>query len=401
MRLLIISKNLLDQKDAQSQQTLAFIEALQKICEHIDVITAETTNQERNNLRCLEEKNIKIYALPARWVNAGERLIDKIKRKLHRNLMATLVTKWARRAGMVASNLNEKNNYSGIITIGLPIESHMAAIGLRDKSKWIAHFSDPWPESLMPKPYSDYSIPIINRLQKINVQRIISKANLVSFTCEQSRELFAKYYNFKFNKTFVVPHVAPDSLKPIKRQDGKFIITYAGSLSRERFFPEFFHAVKKLPKDTRVIIQFVGNVHSSARRLINELGIQDHFIFAGQLSRGEVFFRMRESDALLLIEAKMEKYPFLPSKMADYSALELPICAITGVNSAAAEIISRAGFGVVAGHSEIEVTSAIIEIVRQAAASGLRNNLIADHFRKERVQNILIAALRQMADNKN
>ena len=72
MKLLIISKNLLDQKDAQSQQSLAFIEALQEMFERIDVITAKTTDSDLNRLNHLETKNVKLYSLPAQWVSSGQ-----------------------------------------------------------------------------------------------------------------------------------------------------------------------------------------------------------------------------------------------------------------------------------------------------------------------------------------
>ena len=38
---------------------------------------------------------------------------------------------------------------------------------------------------------------------------------------------------------------------------------------------------------------------------------------------------MMRSDALLLVEAEMDSYPFLPSKLADYAASGLPVIAIT------------------------------------------------------------------------
>ena len=339
MKLLIISKNLLDQKDAQSQQSLAFIEALQEVFERIDVITAKTTDSDLNRLNHLETKNVKLYSLPAQWVSSGSNIIEKVKRKLHRNLMAAFSTKWAKIAGNLANDLNRKKNYSAIITIGLPIESHMAGLRLKEKSKWIAHFSDPWPESIMPKPYSDYSIPVINRLQKNVVQKTIDQAKLVSFTCTQSRSLFSAHYKINVNKTYITPHAAPPPITPLKRSDGDFIITHAGSLSRERFFPELFYAIKNLPKESKVIVQFIGYVHPVAQQLVEILEIQHRVVFIGQLSKVDTIHRLRESDALLLIEAKMEIYPFLPSKLADYSVFGLPVYAITGAESATAQIL--------------------------------------------------------------
>lgn len=391
MKLLIISKNLLDQKDAQSQQSLAFIEALQEVFERIDVITAETTESDLNSLKHLEKGNVKLYPLPAQWVSSGASFIEKIKRKFHRNLMATFITKWAKDAGLIANKLNQKNNYSILISIGLPIESHMAGLQLAEKSKWIAHFSDPWPESIMPKPYSDYSIPIINRLQKDIVQRTINQARLISFTCAQSRDLFAAHYEIDLEKTLVTPHVAPPPIDPLKREDEYFIITHAGSLSRERFFPEFFYAIKELPEESKVIVQFVGHVHPSAQKLVEALGIQHRFVFKGQLSKADTLLLLRESDALLLIEAKMEIYPFLPSKLADYSALGLPIYAITGKESASAQILNSYYDNYTSTYSVASIAKVLQEI--STSQRNKNENSIYAAFDKRLTQKIVSEAM--------
>ena len=394
MKLLIISKNLLDQKDAQSQQSLAFIEALQEVFECIDVIAAQTTESDLRSLKHLETKNIKLYPLPAKWVSSGTEFIEKIKRKLLRNLMATLITKWAKAAGQLANALSRKNNYAAIITIGLPIESHMAGLQLTDKSKWIAHFSDPWPESLMPKPYSDYSIPVINRLQKNLVQKTIKQAKLISFTCTQSRDLFTAHYQININKTYITPHVAPPPITPLKRSDGDFIITHAGSLSRERFFPELFYAIKNLPKESKVIVQFIGYVHPVAQQLVEMLEIQHRVVFIGQLSKVDTIHRLRESDVLLLIEAKMGIYPFLPSKLADYSVFGLPVYAITGTESATAQILDSDCSSYISSYSVSDISGVLQNI--SVPEEGEFKNLLYANFSKNKIQNIVKSAIFKM-----
>ena len=214
----------------------------------------------------------------------------------------------------------------------------------------------------MPKPYSDYSIPIINWMQKNVVQKTINQAKLISFTCIQSRDLFAAHYQININKTYITPHVAPPPIVPLKRNDKNFIITHAGSLSRERFFPEFFYAIKELPEESKVIVQFIGHVHPPAQQLVEVLKIQHRFVFKGQLNRNDTLLRLRESDALLLIEANMEIYPFLPSKLADYSALGLPIYAITGKKSASAQILNSYYGNYTSTYSVASITKVLQEI---------------------------------------
>lgn len=362
MKLLIVSKNLLDQRDAQSQQTLALIMALQRDFDRVDIVTARTTSEELLALKRFVGSNVFVYDLPGKWISNGANFLDKIKRKIQRNMMAASTTRWAKLAGSLSNELDARNNYSAIMTIGLPIESHMVGLLLKEKRKWIAHFSDPWPESLMPKPYSDYSIPIVSALQKRVVQKTLSKAGHVSFTCTQSRDLFLDHYDLNVKETSVVPHIAPSPVRPIRRKDDRFLITHAGSLSRERFSPDFFLAVSELSKESKIIVQFIGNVHKSAMDLVGELGIQDRFVFLGQLDKEVALGHLRESDALLLIEAEMDRYPFLPSKLADYSAVGIPVYAITGKNSAVVEVIERCGAGYASRHSKKDIIETLLKI---------------------------------------
>ena len=308
--------------------------------------------------------------------------------------MAAFSTKWAKTAGNLANDLSRKKNYSAIITIGLPIESHMAGLRLKEKSKWIAHFSDPWPESIMPKPYSDYSIPVINRLQKNVVQKTIDQAKLVSFTCTQSRSLFSAHYKINVNKTYITPHAAPPPITPLKRSDGDFIITHAGSLSRERFFPELFYAIKNLPKESKVIVQFIGYVHPAAQQLVEMLEIQHRVVFIGQLRKVDTIHRLRESDALLLIEAKMEIYPFLPSKLADYSVFGLPVYAITGTESATAQILDSDCNSHISTYSVSDISGVLQNI--SVPKEGEFKNLLYANFSKSKIQNIVKSAIFKM-----
>ncbi|GAB2994529.1 hypothetical protein GCM10010960_09970 [Arenimonas maotaiensis] len=73
-----------------------------------------------------------------------------------------------------------------------------------------------------------------------------------------------------------------------------------------------------------------------------------------------------EGNALLLIEAEMEEYPFLPSKLADYSSITLPILAITGKQSPSAKLISESNGGIVCGHDSDSILNALTSIEKSS-----------------------------------
>lgn len=355
MKILIITKHLLDLRDAQSQQSLALISVLSEISSSVDIICGKTNDDDFVLIKNSLESKCILHALDADWIIEGNSLKNKIHRKLQRNMLAILQSKWVKSASQIANDLNAKNDYSLILTIGLPIESNMVGLNLYCKAKWVSAFSDPWPESIMPTPYSDYSLRVIDFFQKKIVKEIIAQSQIVVFTCKQSADLFVENYNSSSDKFAIVPHVAPKKINSIIRCDDSINIIHAGSLSRERFFPELFIAISELPRDSKLKFHFVGSVYNDAVELIRKLKIGNRVNLVGQLKKEMVLDLIRRSNVLMCVEAKMDFYPFLPSKIADYSAFGLPIFAITGHNSATAHIIKNNNAGYVCGYNKSEI----------------------------------------------
>lgn len=384
MKILIITKNLLDLRDAQSQQSLALISALSEVFSNVDIICGSTNVFDFNNIKKKLKSNCNFYNLEANWIIEGSRIKDKIHRKIQRNLLATIPSKWVRQASKKANQLNNINNYKIILTIGLPIESNMVGLQLEDKGKWVSAFSDPWPESIMPKPYSDYSFKLIDHLQKRIVQRIISESRNIIYTCNQSLELFKSHYSFPLEKCHVVAHIAPKKEIFSYTKNKLINITFSGSLSRERFFPELFIAISELPKSSLLHFNFIGNVHPAALKMIQELNIKNRVNLIGKLTKEKTLEIIKDSSILMSIEAKMDSYPFLPSKIADYAAFGLPIFAITGEKSATAILIKEHNAGYISGHSKKELLEKFNELEKDQ--SKISKFSLYETFDKENIK---------------
>lgn len=128
--------------------------------------------------------------------------------------------------------------------------------------------SDPWPESLLPKPYSDFSLPILDHLQKRIVANVFSRADALVFPCEEGLQYLSKDYpELVDRQVFIIPHVAPPFEKKemhLKCRD-KINIVHAGSFSRERVCVGLAVAVAALPKSSKLNFQFIGDVHPGMR----------------------------------------------------------------------------------------------------------------------------------------
>ena len=58
----------------------------------------------------------------------------------------------------------------------------------------------------------------------------------------------------------------------------------------------------------------------------------------------------------------MDEYPFLPSKMADYSVTGLPIIAVTGAGSPTARLLRQYNAGISVAHNADAILESLIRL---------------------------------------
>lgn len=363
MKLLIISKHLLNLWDAQAQQTHALVFALADAGYKLDVICGETPLEEIHSAtsRLDFPQNIKLHSIPASWHTTGQTLIHKIQRKIGRNLSAIFEDSWVKHAAMIASRLQTEGQHDAMISIGLPMDSHFAAEKLRHRLPWIATMSDPWPESIMPRPYSDYSIPMLSHLQRRAVQRVLNSADRIVLPCIEMLDYLRQFYSgLNDNRTAVIPHVAPKiSTSRLQNQNLTRRIVHAGSLSRERSSEALAAAMAQIPDDDPLQFHFIGFVHPDMKLHFQKHGVSSRVRITPWMRKQEILSECTEATACLLVEAEMTDYPFLPSKLADYSSCARPILAITGATSPTSRLLRKFSAGLTTTHEKNSIASAL------------------------------------------
>jgi hypothetical protein len=372
LRLLVLTKHLLDPRDAQAQQSAALINALSSTGVCVDVITGDVA---LGTPRIPLDPSVHLYSLPARWLTHRQNVAAKVIRKLERNLTAWLATAWATDASHLASRLMADRTYDAIMSIALPMESHIAAKLAHRKAPWIAATSDPWPESILPKPYCDFAIPVLNALQKAVVRDVFATADALIVPCSEGLGYLAKHYpTLDRGKAFLVPHVAPANFPELSSAETDTLtLVHGGALSRERVCPGLAEALSALPPSSRWRLRFVGQIHPDMLRLFERAGAMQRVLVDGWKSKPEALEILASAQALLLVEACMTAYPFLPSKLADYTVTGHPILAITGEGSAAARLIREYSAGIVAGHSSHSILQALLSMEGRLASLSSRN----------------------------
>lgn len=383
LRLLVITKHLLDPRDAQAQQSSALIGALAATAGHIDVVTGALSASPAPDFG----HNVIVHALPARWVSHRQSLLAKVVRKLQRNFDACVTTSWARCAAAVTNELMASEHYDAIISMALPMESHIAALNANRKTPWIAYMSDPWPESSLPAPYSDFAVPLLNAMQKRLVSKVFDEADALVFSCLECIDWLTRFYvAIDRDKSHVIPHVAPNSTTecPTPGASGEeLILVHGGALSRERVCPALAEALGRLPPESKWTLRLIGQTHQDMLDAFERAGAMGRVRVEGWMSKREALEALSSGHALLLIEARMSHYPFLPSKLADYAAIGKPIIAITGNESATARLIRATRSGLVSAHQADSILKVMMEM--EASSSEYSSATLLELFQPSSV----------------
>lgn len=346
-RILVVTKHLLNLEDAQAQQSHAVLEGLKRSGAHLNVICAAFDHHRAPGQDGLE-------AIPAQKLPIGRSVTDKIARKVRRNTSSVKwLSPWARDAARRIVQLVVEHRYDCILSLGLPMESHIAVLEAEPSLPWLAYFSDPWPEAILPAPMSDFAIPGLTWLQRQTVLQVLVRANALAFSCREQHQFMAKFYPQLNELEYCeLPHVAPpfEATQTAHRSAVKLV--HAGSIGRERVCLPLCGALAKFAKTKEIEVHFAGAIHPDMLSALQALEQSNQVHLHGWLSSEESTKLCRDADALLLIEGQMTDYPFLPSKVASYAAVGRPILAVTGARSPVARLIANHRAGIACVHEE-------------------------------------------------
>lgn len=269
---------------------------------------------------------------------------------------------WVPFAVRLAENSVDFESIDAILSCSHYLSNHLVALRLVEAAQkkglsipWIAHFSDPWTDSIYFQPLS--------RWQKgwnlAKEREIIFRANFLTFPCPELRDRVISKYGTDsgdlFNKSMVIPHSFKGNLYELqKNQKGasarpgslvRFIHT--GSFYRQRTPIPFFKVIRKLMQGgfyRGYECLFVG-MEPHYDKVIYSYGIREIVRTVPKVSYLESLSYMLTADVLVLIDAPCDGRDsvFFPSKLADYLGSGIPIMGITPESSASARILREYG----------------------------------------------------------
>ena len=139
-----------------------------------------------------------------------------------------------------------------------------------------------------------------------------------------------------------------DDYKGLEYRPGRrFRITHTGSFFGKRDPRPFLRALAEAEGDA--VARFVGGLRSSDREFADELGLGDRLEELDYVPRRRSLELQRDSEALLLLlpDAGGRGRTVPSGKIFEYLAAERPILAAVPPDGVAADLVRRAGAGVV------------------------------------------------------
>ena len=291
-----------------------------------------------------------------------------------------LVDDWRADAEAEALDLIKRHPPDALVTFAQPWVDHL--VGLRVKARypalpWVAHFSDPWVDSL----YNQDESSRLLRMWRRQERAIIRAADAVVFVTERTADLvMAKYPAEWRKKVHIVPHGYDldlrhdlSNVQSTNRED-RLRFVYTGNLYGKRHPLPLLSGLSQIRRDRPQFVlpnvKFVG--HSASEYVVraHELGLDEFVEFSPSVKYLDALNAAAGADVLVSLDADTTDSVFFPSKLVDYLMFGKPILAVTPPNSATADILRPLGHVCVAPGDVDAVATAIVTLVAGCGNGG-------------------------------
>jgi glycosyltransferase involved in cell wall biosynthesis len=302
---------------------------------------------------------------------------------------------WLLYALPAARRIVRREDIDVVVTTSPPASLHLIGAHLRRHFgvRWIADLRD----SIVAKADRHYERILVRLKERAGGRVARSVACLAdAVVCvspkfaEEMTELGAR------GEIHVIPNGTDfDALRGVEYEPGeRFYITHTGNFFGNRDPRPFLSALARI--DAPVTVRFIGEFRSSDRAFAEGLGLGDKLEFVRFEPHDEAIASQRRSDALLLLipYSAGRGTDVASGKIYEYLAARRPILAAVPPEGAAAELVRRAGAGLVAPPDDPEMIGSVLgELVERWREGKLYDvelppGLVRSIDRKERMREI-------------
>jgi glycosyltransferase involved in cell wall biosynthesis len=286
---------------------------------------------------------------------------------------------WMARAVAVGQDRIRRHRVDALVTFAQPWSDHRVGLALADwhpRLPWIAHFSDPWTDSL----YDAGQPDDVRAAERRTEHDVVKRAEAVVFTNHYALDLvMAKYPASWRSKAFVVPHTTdPELLEasviagPPPSQGRPLRLAHVGNLfvGRRRAHALFeamalLHRRRPLTGRLELVLLGAGSGLYEAREKVFELSLEPIVTFHPRVSHVESLEAMAATDVLVLIDAPAATNVFMPSKVVDYLMAQRPILAMTPAVGSTADIMRALGYPICDSENIERIAAALEDLMQR------------------------------------
>jgi glycosyltransferase involved in cell wall biosynthesis len=276
------------------------------------------------------------------------------------------------------SSLIKKEKIDCVLTSSPPESYHL--IGLLAKSRtrcpWIAHFRDLWTTKIIVNRPASF---VHGYLARALERKIYRTADHIIANTEGNRDIYQQQFSVPTEKISYVPNgfdanevASPsnNSLPP-----GPLKIGYMGYFDKPGFpWLEFLSTLKAVVQKhgkTAVELHVAGHISPTARRQIDQLGLDESLKMYGVLTHDAALKRMSSMDALLVLHYETGySRAIVPHKLYHYLGLRKPILGIGEPDGEMGRIIARTHTGSVVSLQNQPAIFATVEHLLVARRNG-------------------------------
>lgn len=309
--------------------------------------------------------------------------------------------RWARAAERAARTLLRPAVHRAVVTCGPPHMVHRAGARLARAAQLplVMDMRDPW--SLAPATLRETGSPLWYALAERHEGAAVDAAALVVANTAAAAEALRGAYPRAAERIVAVMNGCDDDPLPPRREDGRFVVAYGGSIYIDRDPRALFRAAARVIRETgvgpeRFGLEFVGHVEAFGgaplRALAEAEGIGAYVAVHPRRPRAEALRMLAGASVLLSLPQGVELA--IPSKLFEYMQFPAWVLAVAAPGGATERLLRGTGADVVAPADEEGLARAIATRLAQWSAGERPRPLNADgRFSRRRQAEILFDAL--------
>jgi glycosyltransferase involved in cell wall biosynthesis len=308
---------------------------------------------------------------------------------------------WARAAERATRAIIDPAVHRAVVSCGPPHMVHGAAARVARAAglPLVMDMRDPW--SLAPATLRATGSPLWYALAERHERAAVDAAALIVTNTAAAAEALRAAHPRAADRIVAVMNGCDDEPLPARREEGRFVVAYAGSIYIDRDPRALFRAAAAVIRETgigpeRFGMEFIGHAEAFGgtplRALAEAEGIGGYVAVHPRRPRGEALRMLAGASVLLSLPQGVDLA--IPSKLFEYMQFPAWVIAMAVPGSATERLLRGSGADVVAPGDEAALAAALRARLAQWTAGERPRPLNADgRFGRRRQAEVLFGAI--------